>query len=63
VVQWLGLSTFTAEAVGSVLNGELRSHKPHSTAKKNGNMFNTENLENDRKSHRKKITINYNSTK
>ena len=33
-VQWLGLSTFTAWAWVRSLVGELRSHKPHSTAKK-----------------------------
>ena len=32
-------------------------------SQKKGNKLNTENIENDRKSHRKKIKINYNSTK
>ena len=33
VVQWLGLQTFIAEDVGSVLGRELRSPKPCSAAK------------------------------
>ena len=33
-VKWLGLSAFTAVAQVQSLVGELRSHKPHSTAKK-----------------------------
>ena len=33
MVQWLGLLTFTAEGAGSFPGGELRFHKPHSTAK------------------------------
>ena len=27
-VQWLGLGTFTAEGLGSIPGGELRSQKP-----------------------------------
>ena len=34
VVQWLGLHAFTAEGPGSILVGELRSHKLHGAAKK-----------------------------
>ena len=34
VVQWLGLSAFTAVAQGQSLVGELRSLKQHGTAKK-----------------------------
>ena len=34
MVQRLGLHTFTAERLGSILVGELRSLKPHSSAKK-----------------------------
>ena len=34
MVLWLGLGTFTAHAQVQSLVGELRSHKPHSTAKR-----------------------------
>ena len=34
MVQWLGLHIFTAEAQVQPPVGELRSHKPHGTAKK-----------------------------
>ena len=34
VVQWLGLSAFTAEGPGSIPGRELRSRKPRSVAKK-----------------------------
>ena len=37
VVQWLGLSTFTAGAQVQSLVGELRSCKPHGVAKKKKN--------------------------
>ena len=34
VVQWLGFCALTTAVLGSVPLGELRFHKPHSTAKK-----------------------------
>ena len=34
VVQWLGPQAFTAEAQVQSLDGEIRSHKLHSVAKK-----------------------------
>lgn len=35
-VWWLGFCTFTAEGLGSILVVELRSHKPHSEVKREG---------------------------
>ena len=38
MVRWLGLHIFIAEAQVQFLVGELRSHKPHGTAKKKKNL-------------------------
>ena len=41
MVQWLGLRAFTAKGLGSVPDGELKSCKPNSAAKKKKKKYDT----------------------
>ena len=56
MVQWLGLSAFTAEGLGSMLGQGLRSHKPHGTAKKRKRKRNWKDPKRKRKNNKSKIS-------